>query len=107
MAVFDRKHRKPLDRTIIKQILDIDNPSTGLNLNEIGVIAKGQLQRAMKDSNEYAKNAPFTINGGWMRNPKNGKPFYAEGKKSARPLIDTGTLVNSVDFEIKKPGRPE
>jgi hypothetical protein len=37
-----------------------------------------------------------------MANPKNGKPFYAEPKESGSPLINTGTLVNSVDFEIKE-----
>lgn len=101
VEVFRNKHMKPVTRTVVREVLDFDNPSPDVNLKKVGVIAKGQLQRAMKDSNEYAPNAPFTINGGWMANPKNGKPFYSDGKKSARPLIDTGTLINSVDFEIK------
>lgn len=70
-------------------------------LARIGVVAKGQLQRAMKDSNAYEANAPITIKGGWMANPKNGKPFKIEPKGSSRPLWNSGTLIKSVDFEIK------
>ena len=101
VRVLKEKHWRPLNRAVATKVIDISNTSPDVDMNFIGVVAKGQLQRAIKDSNEYAPNAPFTINGGWMANPKNGKPFYAEPKESGRPLINTGTLVNSVDFEIK------
>lgn len=42
--------------------------------------------------NGWKPNAPITVNGGWMRNRKTGKPIYIEGKHSTRPLIDTGSL---------------
>ena len=48
-----------------------------------------------------APNAPITINGGWMRNPVSGKPFYVKGKKSSKPLIDTGSLRSSITHVIK------
>ncbi|MBR6448373.1 MAG: hypothetical protein IKS96_07180 [Fibrobacter sp.] len=99
--VFKRKHLKPVTRTIVSEVLDFEEGKETVNLQKIGVVAKGQFQRAMKNSNEYEANAPFTVSGGWMANPISGKPFYAKGKKSARPLIDKGTLINSVDFEIK------
>lgn len=101
VRVLKEKHWRPLNRAVATKVIDIQNTSPDVDMNFIGVVAKGQLQRAMKDSNEYVPNAPFTINGGWMANPKNGKPFYSEGKGSERPLLDTGTLINSVDFEIK------
>lgn len=52
----------------------------------VGVFAKGALQRSMMRSELYAPNAPSTI----------------RRKKSSRPLIDTGTLIRSVDYEIRK-----
>ena len=99
--VFQRKHLKPVTATIVREVLDFEEGKNTVNFQKVGVVAKGQFQRAIKDSNEYAANSPFTVSGGWMRNPVTGKPFYAKGKKSARPLIDKGTLVNSVEFEIK------
>lgn len=100
VEVLKNKHSKTIYRAVTDQV--IKNGADGnVDFVNIGRQAVGQLQRAIKDSNEYAPNAPFTINGGWMANPKNGKPFYAEPKESGRPLINTGSLVNSVDFEIK------
>lgn len=54
-------------------------------LDKIGLMCKGAMQRSIKDSNAYAPNSPMTI----------------KAKGSARPLIDTGILVNSIDYEIK------
>lgn len=48
-----------------------------------------------------APNAPITINGGWMRNRKSGKPFKVEGKHSSAPLIDTGSLKGSITHVIE------
>lgn len=101
VKVFDEKKRKPLDRFIANAVIGDGKTNATVDMGAIGVVAKGQLQRAMKDSNEYAKNAPITINGGWMADPKTKKPFYVEPKGSERPLWNTGTLINSVDFEIK------
>lgn len=100
VQVLNEKHWRPLNRAVSDQVLR-QGESEDVNMDFLGVIAKGQLQRAIKDSNEYAPNSAFTKSGGWMRNPVNGKPFHAEPKTSERPLINTGTLVNSVDFEIK------
>ena len=100
VEVLKSKHSRVIYRAIADQV--INNGADGnVDFVNIGRQAVGQLQRSIKDSNEYAPNAPFTINGGWMANPKNGKPFYAEGKGSSRPLWDSGTLYKSVEFEIK------
>lgn len=100
VQVLKEKHWKPMNRAVADQVLR-QGEKEDVNMDFLGVIAKGQLQRAIKDSNEYAPNAPFTKTGGWMANPINGKPFKAEPKGGERPLINTGTLVNSVDFEIR------
>lgn len=50
-----------------------------------GIRAKGALKRSMMRSELYAPNAESTI----------------RRKKSSRPLIDTGTLINSADYEVR------
>lgn len=100
VEVLKNKHSRPIQRVVADEVIKKGGDGN-VDMDKIGVIAKGQLQRSMKDANEYTPNAPFTINGGWMANPKNGKPFYAEGKGSSRPLWDSGKLYKSVDFEVK------
>ena len=46
-------------------------------------------------------NAQITIDGGWMRNKKSGKPFKVEGKKSSNPLVDSGDLSKAPVYEIR------
>lgn len=61
-------------------------------------------ENAAKDyigSGNHAPNSGFTLSGGWMRNRISGKPFYAEPKKSAVPLIDTGSLRSSITHVIE------
>lgn len=100
VEVLKNKHAGIIHRTVADQV--IKNGADGnVDMLAIGIAAKGQLQRAIKDSNEYAPNAPFTIEGGWMADPKTKKPFYAEPKGSNRPLWNTGTLYKQVDFEVK------
>lgn len=100
VEVLKNKHSRLIQRVVADEVIK-KGADGNVDMDNIGRQAVGQLQRAMKDSNEYAPNAPFTIEGGWMADPKTKKPFYAEPKGSNRPLINTGTLVNSVDFEIK------
>lgn len=101
VKVMQEKHRKVLDRIVERAVVDDGSTATSINMQDIGDAAAGQLRRAMMDSNEYAKNAPITVHGGWMADPKTKKPFYVEPKGSERPLWNTGTLINSVRFEIK------
>ena len=56
-------------------------------LDELGVFAKGMLQKEIKNG-EFVANAPSTV----------------AKKGSSRPLIDTGLLRQSVNFVIKKKG---
>lgn len=53
-------------------------------------------------SGSFAPNAPITIHGGWMRNKVSGKFFHVKGKGSSKPLIDTGAMMNSITYEIRK-----
>lgn len=107
VSVLRSKYMKPIVR-VMKEETDASFAKNGSirtseqTLNEIANVCKGQLLKAMKDSNEYKANAPITVNGGWMANPKNGKPFHVEGKKSSRPLWNTGKLMQSITYEIKR-----
>lgn len=53
-------------------------------------------------SNEWAENSDITIKGGWMKNKVSGKVFRVKGKKSNRPLIDTGEMRKSIIYKVKK-----
>lgn len=102
LKVLDSKFRKPITKMAARQVLDFEKGGEEVDLVPVGVIAKGQLRKAMEASNEYAPNSPFTVNGGWMTNPVTGKAFYAKPKKSSRPLWNKGTLIKNIDFEIKE-----
>lgn len=57
------------------------------------------------EAGEFVANAPITIYGGWMKNHKNGKPFFVEGKGEDKPpLTDTGKLANSIEIKIEVKG---
>lgn len=65
----------------------------------------GAYELAMKEiftKGSFEGNAQITIEGGWMRNHVSGKPFYVEGKKSSRPLIDTSLLRQSIKSKVAK-----
>lgn len=79
VQVLRNRHQKPLLSEMKNQLLN------GVDLDRLGVMCVGQLRRSINDSNEYLPNAPAT----------------KKAKGSERPLIDTGTLRRSVDFEIK------
>ena len=72
--------------------------------NAIGSQAKSMIQDAIKDE-EWAPNAPITIEGGWMMNEYGKKgpvPVHIEGKSSTKPLIDTGALRQNCQYVITK-----
>lgn len=50
----------------------------------------------------FEKNADITVLGGWMRNKVSGKVFKVKGKKSRRPLIDTGRLHGSIIHKVAR-----
>ena len=61
--------------------------------------AKGYL-----GSGHHAANAPITVHGGWMRNRVSGKPVCVRGKGSSTPLLDTGSLRNSITHIVETKG---
>lgn len=55
-----------------------------LALNQIGLIHVDQIKNTIRNG-DFEENHPFTI----------------EQKKSSKPLIDTGQMINSVTYEVK------
>lgn len=83
-------------KTLIQRAMD-ENKSLTPALKLFGEEVKKDIQESILDGG-WTPNAPITIKGGWMRNKISGKPFKVEGKGSSKPpLIDTGTLLKSVD----------
>lgn len=70
-------------------------------LNRIGFIASGFMKQNLS-TGKWAPNAPITIFGGWMS--RGGKSFFVKGKKSAKPLIDTGEMRRAITWVLKKVG---
>jgi hypothetical protein len=71
-------------------------------LKKFGEIAKGDIQKTIL-AGGFRPNSKITIIGGWMRNKKNGKPFYVKGKGFGKlPLIDTGIMVSSIQSRTDK-----
>lgn len=68
-------------------------------LKRLGAAYEGEM-KGVFTKETFAPNAPITIHGGWMRNKISGKPFKAEGKKSSRPLINTGRLRGSIVSKV-------
>lgn len=81
-----RKHSDAIRAIIAKELYDNKTPNVAESIKKIREVVKGQLQRTMLDSNEYAPNAESTI----------------KRKKSSRPLIDTMTLIRSIDTEVRR-----
>ena len=47
-----------------------------------------------------APNAPITVSGGWMRG-RGGESFKIEGKGASQPLVDSGSLRNSITHKVE------
>lgn len=83
------KHKDQINAFLKNQLVLLAQGKTDANkiLNAIGVFQKGLVQKEIVDG-EFAPNAPSTI----------------RKKKSDKPLIDTGTMRQSVNYVITKKG---
>ena len=92
----ERKWHESL-KTLLQRAID-ENKSFDGALRLFGEIVKGDIQETIL-AGGWKPNAKISIEGGWMRNKISGKPFYVRGKGSGKtPLIDTGTMLKSIDI---------
>ncbi len=84
-------------KTVVQRAID-ENKSFTQALKTFGSQVRGDIQDTILDGG-WQPNATISIYGGWMRNKISGKPFYVEGKGTGKPpLINTGTLLKSIDI---------
>lgn len=83
--------------SLYRQVVKSMAPARALKL--LGQSYEGHMKDIFTEA-QFKPNSPITINGGWMRNPKSGKPFKVKGKQSTRPLIDTGRLRGSIVSKV-------
>lgn len=83
-------------KTLVQRAID-ENKSLDKALRLFGEKVKGDIQETIL-AGGWQPNARISIEGGWMRNKISGRPFYVKGKGSGKtPLIDTGTMLKSID----------
>ena len=81
-------HQDEINQMLDKMAEQVINGATAEKvLRQMGVYFKGQMQEEITNG-EYVPNAPVTI----------------RKKKSDKPLIDTGRMRSSVQYQIKKKG---
>lgn len=94
------KYKTQIDAALLKicsLIIRGDTEEADNQMERLALRIEGWTKKFFTDpDNNWAPNAPITINGGWMRNKKTGKVFYVKGKHSDKPLIDTGSLRASI-----------
>lgn len=73
--------------------------SPKMALDQIG-LGIAEVCRKSFTKNNWEKNSDITINGGWIT--RNGKRIKIKGKKSNRPLIDSGDLRKAVTYTVEK-----
>ena len=98
---FIKKHSEELAEFSQQALSSLETADSVVNA--IGSQAKSMIQDAIKDE-EWAPNAPITIEGGWMMNEYGKKgpvPVHIKGKSSTKPLIDTGALRQNCQYVIR------
>lgn len=100
-AVFE--HKTDLTNLLHRQYRQAlrDNQDTMKTLERFGEYVKGLIQEQIIKTVE-PPNSRITIEGGWMRNKKTGKPFYVEGKGFNAPLRNTHLMLNSVRYQAEE-----
>jgi hypothetical protein len=72
-------------------------------LNKIGMEGKNFARAWFTNpANNWPPNAEITVKGGVLwENVRTGKKLVIKGKRSSRPLIDTGSLRKSITYVVK------
>ena len=82
-------------KTLVQRAIDEDK-SMDKALLVFGEQVKADIQETIL-AGGWKPNAKISQTGGWMRNKISGKPFYVKGKGGKQPLIDTGTMLRSIE----------
>lgn len=77
-----------------------NNTNTMNALATFGELVLYKIQSRIR-ANIYTPNSPITLRGGWLRSAS-GRPFYVEKKRGSHPLIDTGFMIDSIDYQLEE-----
>ncbi|MEE1227270.1 MAG: hypothetical protein UHM08_09235 [Bacteroidales bacterium] len=91
----NEKKWNELLKTLVQRAIDEDK-SIDKALLVFGEQVKADIQETIL-AGGWKPNAKISQVGGWMRNKISGKPFYVKGKGGKQPLIDTGTMLRSIE----------
>lgn len=85
-------------KTLVQRALDEDK-----SIDKAMLLFGEQVKADIQDTilaGGWKPNAKITQDGGWMRNKTSGKPFRVKGKGGKSPLIDTGTMLRTIEVRI-------
>lgn len=104
-----KKYKEQIDKSLIKicsLLLYGNQVEADEEMERLAVRIENWTKKFFTDpDNNWEPNAYITIHGGWMKNKVTGKPVYIKGKKSDKPLIDTGSLRQSIRAIYYKDGK--
>lgn len=78
-----------------------DNRNTMKVLNLVGEDVVARIQSQIL-ATVNPPNAEITLKGGWMKNKKTGRKFYVIPKVGSHPLIDTGVMYQTVNYQTEE-----
>lgn len=80
-----------------------NNENTQKVLLRFGEYVTSQIRQSIRMTVTPA-NRPVTLEGGWLKS-SGGIPFYVEPKRGNHPLIDTGFMLDSIDYQVQEVSR--
>lgn len=86
-------------RDLYRQALK-DNTDTTKALAKFGFVAVEKVKSQI-DATYAPANSPATLHGSWIHWPS-GKSYLIKPKSGSHPLIDTGFMRDSVDFQVEE-----
>lgn len=102
-STFLNKYKEEINKVIDKELNLYLEKKKNLKsaLNIIGITCAKYMKYNLTYGS-WVPNSPITIQGGWIKSPIRKIPIYIKGKKSSRPLIDTGQLRQSITYIVVK-----
>lgn len=80
-----------------------NNENTEKVLRRFGEFVTSQIRNSIRNTMS-PPNSDITLHGGWLRT-KGNVPFHVEPKRGNHPLIDTGFMLDSIDYQVQEVSR--
>lgn len=80
----------------------INNQSAEKMLGQLAELVIELIQQQI-DATVLPQNSPVTLHGGWLKT-SGGIPFHVDKKRGRHPLINTGFMRDSIDYQVEVNG---